>query len=199
MVVVRNFVQNILIVSVMAAFVQLMLPRGNIRRYAELSLGLVMVLTLLSPLVALTRFPWDLGELLTQAQAETVWAEVEAGSRLLKDHNVSEQLALYRKLLEEQLEEIVAASELELVQGQIHLVEDSEAKDFGRITGMELVCSLPQGEVLPVTAIDLSSPPLVPNEAAGSRPGLKEKEAAVAAAIAKYFSLGLTEIKIIIE
>jgi stage III sporulation protein AF len=126
---------------VLATFLQLILPPGGMRRYANLALGLVVVLTLLSPILSLTKTSWDMNELLGQAQAQTAWSELKYSSELLQKQNDASLLQTYRELLGTQIRDAVErVDEVELLGCHIELVEDQAADDFGRVISIKVEC-----------------------------------------------------------
>lgn len=201
---IRVFVQNILLIVVLAAFLQLILPAGSMRRYAQLALSLVMVLTLLSPLLALTQASWDMNELLGQAKAEVAWAELQVGSELLKEQNNASLMLAYRKVLGEQLRDLVnSLEEIELVDYEIEIEENKQVNDFGRILGIKIICKEVSGAVSPVYQVaKVSIGTNSYSEPVASRPLSELAQAKVQdtiLAVAKYFSLATEQVQVKIE
>lgn len=199
---VREFVRNVLVIVVLAAFLQLILPQGGMRRYAQLALALVMVLTLIGPLLALTRASWDIDELLGQAQTQTAWTELKAKSELLQRQNDASLLKTYRDLLVTQIQDILARiGEVELVACQIELVEDQQVEDFGRILSIQIQCQEGSQAVKPVYQV---SPVQIGEGATASQeqPQLSDwaeaKQQAIQQALAKYFLLAEDQVLVTI-
>lgn len=198
----REFVRNVLVIVVMAAFLQLILPPGSMRRYAHLALALVLVLTLLGPLLALTRTSWDLNELLGQAQTQSAWAELKASSELLQQQNDVSLLKTYRSLLGTQLQDVIARmSEVELVTYQIELVEDQQAEDFGRVISIQVHCKQISGMVKPVhqvSTVQIGSGELEKQNPVHLSDWAKEKQRSIQQAIAKHFQLAEKHVQVTI-
>lgn len=193
----RDFVRNVLVIVVMATFLQLILPQGSMRRYAHLAVALVLVLTMLQPLLALTRASWDVGELLGQAQAQTAWAQLQAGSELFRQQNEANLLATYRRMLETEISDIVAlVGDVELIDCNIAFVEDREAADFGRILRIEVVCR--ESLVAPVEEVQIELEPSRSLDEtqieAMTRTGRRVQQA-----IAKYFLLTEDQVSVIVK
>ncbi|NLY54777.1 MAG: stage III sporulation protein AF [Firmicutes bacterium] len=198
---VRQFVQSILVIIVLAAFLQIILPSGRMRRYAQLALALVMILTLLQPIVALTQSSWDLNELLGQAQIATSWAELRAGSELLQRQNDAALVQVYRSILYQQVQDITRREgELELEACEVELVEDREADDYGRIIRLHLVCRRTPNAVKPVASIQSVD---VGHKTPGAQPAetawAEAKQASIRLAIARHFSLATEQVLVTIK
>lgn len=198
----REFVRNVLVIVVLAAFLQLILPPGSMRRYAHLALALVMVLTLLGPLLALTQASWDINELLGQAQTQAVWSELKANSELLQRQNDASLLRTYRDLLGSQIQEIlVRIGEVELVTFQIELVEDQQADDFGRILSIRLQCKEGAENVKPVyqvSPVQIGEGTTKSQEQSQLSDWAKAKQRAIQQALAKYFLLAEEQVLVTI-
>ncbi|NLW16120.1 MAG: stage III sporulation protein AF [Firmicutes bacterium] len=199
----REFVRNVLVIIVLASFLQLILPRGSMRRYAHLALALVMVLTLLSPLLALTRASWNIEELLGQAQAQTAWSELQASSQALQRQNDLALLQAYRQMLRAQVEDLLAqVGEVELIDCQIELVEEQRAEDFGRILSMHVVCRPGSAAVEGIKLIEpvqIGTGVAEQKEDAPPSEWAVEKGQEVRRAIARYFLLSEDQVLVTIR
>ncbi|HBK86635.1 MAG TPA: stage III sporulation protein AF [Firmicutes bacterium] len=200
----REFVRNVLIIVVLASFLQIILPSGSMRRYAKLALALVMVLTILGPLLKLTKTSWDLNDVLGQAEAQTAWSELKASSELLKRQNDLSLLRTYRNLLGSQLQDLVKRNEeVELVAYQIELVENQQAEDYGSITSINVKCRESQGET---RSVDKVEPVQIvkPNQEQEQKQAVmtewaKEMQGSIKQAIAKYFQLAEEQVSVTFE
>lgn len=198
----REFVRNLLVIVVLATFLQLILPPGSMRRYANLALGLVVVLTLLGPILALTRTSWDMNQLLGQAQAQTAWTELQYKSELLQGQNDASLLQTYRGLLGTQISEIIERlGEVVLIDYQIELVEDQSAADFGRIVNIKVECREAASTIQAVYQVE---PVKIGKDAAQQQSSLLQNEWALVTereiqqAIAKQFMLTDEQISVTI-
>lgn len=72
-----GWLKEIVLVIMLATFVDLLLPGNAMQRYVKTVLGLFILLTLLSPLLALFRSNWDAGKLL--ASVEQLGSNPKAG------------------------------------------------------------------------------------------------------------------------
>ncbi|MGI6357341.1 MAG: stage III sporulation protein AF [Bacillota bacterium] len=150
----RQFVQNVIVLMLLGTFLQMILPEGNMRRYAQLAVGLIMVLVLLTPLLQLSRIPFDLGVSLSQATISAAWEELQVRGKVWQEQNDQTLLKTYRQSLAEQVQQLVELSgEMKLLSCQIELVEERQADDFGRILSLEVQVSRQQEWVQPVTAV----------------------------------------------
>lgn len=78
-----GWAKDIIVVVGLAAVVEILLPRGDFRRFARLAMGLVVLLALTKPLLGLMQVPVVLPTATVQAQrsgSAFVWQEAAPGS-----------------------------------------------------------------------------------------------------------------------
>lgn len=188
---VKQFVQSVIVIMLLASFLQIILPEGGMKRYAQLALGLIMVLTLLTPLMRLARTPLNIGELLGQATVRTSWEELQQKGRIWQGKNEQVLLDNYRLALTEQVKQMAESSgEVKLLGCRIQLIEDREADDFGRILQLTVDLSWSSDPVNPVTSVR----PVQVGDAGGEQanpptPAAAEKAAVLRKALANHFVL----------
>lgn len=167
----KQFVESVLVIMILAAFLQIVLPPGGMRRYAQLAVGLIMVVTLLNPLLALLRTPFSLSDLLGQAKLQTAWEELRVKGQLLQQQNDQTLLQSYRQVLAEQVREVVEQSGDAVMQDcRFELVEDRQADDFGRILSLSVVVRWAESVVQPVSSVQpvqTGQPAQPPTESSG--------------------------------
>lgn len=193
----RTYVQNIIIIIVLASFLQIVLPSGTVRRYAQLAVGLVLVLTMLSPLLTLTRVPLGISELLGQANVQTAWAELRTESNLLRNSQDRQLFSAYELALRQEIERVVAAQAdgLQLLEAEFEFVVDREAADFGRIKLMHVVVGQYSG-VQPVTTVR----PVQIGQGSGNQvtqhdsKAVSELESRLRAALASHFAINTDQV-----
>ena len=198
---VKQFVESVIVIMLLAAFLQIALPSGDMRRYAQLTIGLIMVLTLLTPLLSLARAPFNLGELLGQATMQTSWEEMKSQGQIFQQQNDETLLRSYRLTLTEQVKQLVEPKgEVWVVACQFELVEDRQAEDFGRILNMRVDLGWHANAVLPVGSVH----PVQVGEAAADSSVLPsaaatELVAAVQSTLANHFALSSDQVAVSIK
>lgn len=198
---VKQFVQNVIVIMLLAAFLQLVLPEGGMRRYAQLAVGLIMVLTLLTPLLQLSQTRFDLSELLGQATMRTSLEELKVKGQVWQQQNDQTLLNSYRQALTDQIRQVVEASgEVEVSACDFELVEDREADDFGRIIQMKVSLRWRSDVVQPVSAVR----PVQVGDAASESPSTvtplaTERAAELRRVLANHFVLTADHVAVIIK
>lgn len=194
---IRSLVHNIIVLIILGSFLQLILPSGQTRRYAQLAFGLVMVLTLLTPLVELIDRGFSLGEALEQAEMVVAWEELQAGSRLLAAQNQQAIMASYRQAVERQIQAAVrGVEEVEVKECQLELLDDPSSADYGRILSVKLVLEWADDSVQPVSTVKpvLIGPGQNSDAAGPASPLEVRKQDEVAAAVAEHLALSTNQV-----
>lgn len=73
----QSWLRGLVVTAVILGFAELILPEGEMRRFARLALGLLVILVLLQPTISLLQGGWDLDRILT-APAQVSSRSVEA-------------------------------------------------------------------------------------------------------------------------
>lgn len=197
----RQFVQNVILMMLLGTFLQMILPEGNNRRYAQLAVGLIMVLVLMTPLLQLSRGQFDLGVALSQATMATSWEELQLKGQVWQEQNEQTLLSSYRQALTEQVKHLTELSgEVILQSCQVDLVEQRQAEDFGRILAIRVQLSRRQDVVQTATAVR----PIQVGEAgveaySGSAADTVTEAAAIQSVLANHFVLDTEQVSVTIK
>ena len=194
----RKFVTNVVVIALLASFVQMVLPRGSVRRYANLVLGLVMVLALLEPCLMVFNLAGDTELLLRQAETAVAWSEAKLGSESFLQGNEEALLAVYEERLKEEIRALLVSRGTLLQSCSLDLERDGRAGDFGRILQIRVGC-LPQGnaESLLVQPV-MIGPESVKDKAAEGEIARKRRQE-IEGILAQYFALDTEQIIVTLE
>lgn len=201
----RLLVQNLILTVILAVLLEMMLPKGEMRRYTKMVLGLMVIVAVIQAIHGIS------GGLLFKEINEYVWREsnsqpgkidiMDQGSKI-NDENRKQAMDQYRKGIEKQ---IIALAELngkyELTGSEIKIQDDPAKNDFGRIQEINLVLSkLEAGSDKLVRSIDsilvsanderervqASSPP----------PGYDEAARNTSRVVANFYSLSTDQVRV---
>ncbi len=127
-------VKNIVIVLMLAAFLEIVLPRSDMKRYVNLVIGLFVILAVLNPVLTLVRHGLDL-DVFDEISPTALETEslIQRGKEIA-NNDKEKAAAQYRDKLSKQIMGLVG-----LYQGvsatavKVEIVEEPEAKNFGQI------------------------------------------------------------------
>ncbi len=198
----RLLVQNLIIIVVLAIFLEMLLPEGEMRRYTKMVMGLMVIVAVVQAIGGITR-----GNLFSDIE-EYAWrvppgpvpaaADALGQGRKLHEDNRKQALEQYKKGLEKQISALVGLDgRLSLVGADINVEDDPAQKDFGRIKEVRLRLGR-EGCVKPVEPVTImvggegsgtgQSPPPPPEFA-----GAADKAARV---VANFYNLPAEKVKV---
>lgn len=122
-----SWIQQLILVVIMAAFLDLLLPNNAMQRYVRLVMGLVILMLILSPLITLFKNDWDINSVL-QAEQETVGGELESMPRI--EEKVSHLQQQQQQLVEENVQKRVETEIAAAVEQQFDVPVDNVAVSF---------------------------------------------------------------------
>lgn len=130
----RLMVKSILVIVMLAAFLEIVLPRSDMKRYVNLVIGLFVILSVLNPVLTLVNKGLDL-EVFDEISPTS--AETESLIRKGKEMaNTDKNRAAkqFREKLSKQIMGLAGLYQGDRATGvEVELVEDPEAKNFGQI------------------------------------------------------------------
>ena len=137
--------QNIIIVVVLAVFLEMLLPIGEMRKYTRMVMGLMIIVAVLQSLNGLTG-----GGLIKEIDQYTLNSEPGSGSSIniledgkrLESENKKHAIDQYRSGIEKQIVSLAGVDgEMEISSAEVKINEDPTQKDFGKINSINLIYS----------------------------------------------------------
>lgn len=137
--------RNIVVLIIVVNFLELLLPRGEFRPFLNMVVGLVLILTLLTPLWQLLQLP----ERLEPTIEERVGlGEDDVTGRLLQLEQLNHGLTLarYREMLTEKIRSALQEEGMRLVELALEMEEEPGHPSYGRLRAVRAVVA-PKEEV----------------------------------------------------
>ncbi|NDI34174.1 stage III sporulation protein AF [Chengkuizengella sediminis] len=133
-----SWLREIILVILLASFVDLILPSNKMQRYVKVVISLFILMTILSPIVSLLKVEWDFDQLNNQFQLDEVstndygsMSEILQDGEKLKDQNEHETAKLIQTKMEDmiykQLEEQMSVA-VQSVSVKVSFEESNEPK-----------------------------------------------------------------------
>jgi stage III sporulation protein AF len=138
----KGWIINIVTTMVFVAFVEVLLPGGNMRKYVNLVIGLLVMLVIISPLIHLSAGSYNLGiDIFNKGYA----IELRDANLLLNNvrHEQRESITkIYRDKVQRQIQEHVER----LYPGsraaaEVYINEDYDSESYGSVLGIRVVLS----------------------------------------------------------
>lgn len=200
----RLLIQNLILTVILAVFLEMMLPKGEMRRYTKMVLGLMVIVAVIQAMHGLS------GGLLFKEINDYVWREsnIQQGKtdimdqgRKINDENRKQALDQYRKGIEKQ---ITALAELngkyKLTGSEIKIQDDPAKKDFGRIQEINLVLSRETGSDKLVKSVDSilvnAGNEKARMQASSPPPGFDEETKNTSSVVANFYNLSTDQVRV---
>ncbi|MGB9804146.1 stage III sporulation protein AF, partial [Desulfofundulus sp.] len=210
--IVRNLVQNLIIIVVLAVFLEMLLPASDMQRYLKMVMGLLIIVVVLQAVGGVVRGEWqhDLPEPAltgTPAGVRDLTDIVAAGQRI-KNGQQQKALEEYRQGLSRQISALAGLNkDVQVVKVQVDVYDDPADKRFGQIREIELLMAAASPEargrggkrdeslVDPVT-IDIGSRGLDGNKAVKTEPEAKKAAEQLVKTVANFYNLSPEQVKV---
>ncbi len=135
---VKSWITNIVVVIFFIAFIEILLPTSNMKKYINMILGLLIIIVIINPIIKLMSSDININrEVFYNLQSYNTF-EMERESKYVESQN-QQITEVYKKKLENEISEFVKTDiDYDVLDVKISINENIKAKDFGEITGIEV-------------------------------------------------------------
>lgn len=138
--VIRSLVQNLVVIIILAMFLEMLLPAGEMRKYVKMVMGLLIIIAVVQAVGDLTRWDYhtDLPSLTQKADEKTVSGIMEAGKKISSEQR-QQAVEQYREGLAGQILALTrTAKETTVLDVEVNVQSEEGEPDFGRINEVVL-------------------------------------------------------------
>jgi len=206
--VIRNLVQNLIVIIILAMFLEMLLPAGEMRKYVKMVMGLLIIIAVVQAVGDLARWDYqaDLPSLAQKADEKTAAGILEAGKKISSEQR-QKAVEQYREGLANQIMALTRTARDTTVLGVEVNVQSKESEpDFGRIDKVVLYVarepgtaeekkSVSAGEVAPVVVRVAGRNNPKEDKAGGAGPP-KEITDALIGSVASFYNLSPEQVKV---
>lgn len=201
---VKLWVRNIAVVILAAGFLEIVLPRGDMQRFARLVVGFFVLLAIVQPLIGLFHQQAALNTTLleTTAAGTPDTAAVLAKGRELQANHTRAAVAEYRAAVERQVAAVAVMVGARARSVAVDLDTEPSSSTFGALRSIQVVITEPTtadgatSAIVPIDPVkidfdgeDTAAPDTSAASAATGPPVPAELCARVAEALANYYGL----------
>lgn len=205
---VRLLVQNLIIIAVLAVFLEMLLPASQLRSYVKMVMGLLIIVAVLQTLGNIAGRDWlaELPELGGPPGArEAKINDIMAEGKKINRQNEEKALEEYRNGIARQVTALAGLDgRVSLISADVMVQEDSSAGDFGQVKEIRLVVGRP-GEggsgsmgVRPVQPVMVGQPREGENTGRGDVPGeLRPALDKLSSTVANFYNIPAERVTVI--
>lgn len=145
---IKNWTVNIVVLVLFIVITEMLLPKGRVRKYANLMTGTILIIAIIEPVTGLfgKSFDFTFSQVVTAGSIDK--KEIEKAGRMLEEEQVKQTIRLYRNRIIEQTEH--QAREVEGVKdakADVIINEDSSSPSFGEIKRIYIEAEVEDGPV----------------------------------------------------
>lgn len=138
--IVSELVCQLVIIIFLATFLELLLPKGDFRRYIRMIVGIMVILIIISPLYRVFGILPNLEPVFSSMESEVNSEDLLRRSTELQRHNEELILKEYRQNIYDRVAwEITEEGQWEVVSVNAEIEENFDAPDFGEIRTLSVV------------------------------------------------------------
>ncbi len=134
----KTWVINIVVVIFFIAFIEILLPTSNMKRYINMVLGLLIIIVLINPIIKLMSSEINIEREVFLNIKNYNSLKTDNSSEYIKSQN-RQITEVYKKKLEKEIVELVKKEEdFNSIKVSVSIEENIESDDFGKITGIQV-------------------------------------------------------------
>ncbi|UNC92552.1 stage III sporulation protein AF [Candidatus Contubernalis alkaliaceticus] len=135
---ISQVVKSLVIIIILASFMELILPENKYQPYIKLIVGLVIIVSILNPMLQLFRIVPDLEMEILKSQIH-----IYEGQSYVDNYAVQQSQSLiakeYKRRITGEIKKLAESyGGVEIVNVTVEIVEDIEREDFGNILAMSI-------------------------------------------------------------
>ena len=139
----RLLVQNLIVIAVLAVFLEMLLPASQLRSYVKMVMGLLIIVAVLQTAGNVIKGDWLAGLpafTVPEDQAGAGISDIIEGGKKLTEGNTARAVEEYRKGISRQISALVGLDgNVAVISADVVVQEDRSAQDFGQVQEVRLL------------------------------------------------------------
>lgn len=143
----KSIIRNIIVIIILASFLEMLLPSSSMKRYVKLVMGLFVMITLLGPILNLVdkKYSFELGSY--QVSSDTNVEDILKKAKNISEANKEKAKEEYQLILAKQIQGIAQLNDgLKIIDAQIKLKEENENSNIAGIDQVTLIVGKEKGK-----------------------------------------------------
>jgi len=142
----KIWIKNIVVIMMLGLVLEVFIPRGDLKKYVKMVMGLFVIFMILQPLLKLIDYNFSLATEINIKDFPGKEEIIEKGN-LLKQENERMAIENYKLNLENQIKKIVETSNgIDNVRAIVDVYDDKKDERYGLIRSVELILEMRETE-----------------------------------------------------
>lgn len=157
MVFLKEWILNIVTLSVFIIFIEILIPSGKIKKTVNLVTGFILVIAIINPVLGLLKMDVDLEEFQIEAGNFIDSKEISINSDVLKENQIRLMAEVYREKVIDQFESLAKKfDKVKEVKADVIINEDYNSENFGEVERVYLHLNVDEEkkEIRPVLSVE---------------------------------------------
>lgn len=154
---IKEWVLNIVTLVLLIILIEMLLPSGRIKKYADLVTGFILIIAIINPFIGLIGGKFSLADSMAASGGFLDRAEIKKDSDLLEETQMKQIVEVYRKKIIARLEQTAMdTAGVAGARADVIINEDYDSENFGEIKRayLEIEAGGDKDSVKPVSRIE---------------------------------------------
>lgn len=194
----HRLVQSLVIIIMLAVFLELLLPSGSMQSYVKMVMGLLVVIAVLQVVFKFLNSDFSMQVPEIASNPPAVLEKIQADAEMLSEHYQSKSLEDYRQGISKQVLALANLNQQVTVAGAEVEIDTEQGENFGRLQSIKIIVypqKLQPGETEKISPVEIA----VSEEQPEEKPSPEVAQAAdkIATTVADFYNLPRDRVQII--
>ncbi|HHU63168.1 MAG TPA: stage III sporulation protein AF [Clostridiales bacterium] len=157
---IKSWIIDIVIIVCFSVIIDMVLPKGNIKKYAKFIMGIIIIVVIISPIIDIFKQPMDLDEHLDTITHRLDIEEIKFNAKNYEQQQMENAVELFKRRLHNNIQHTIERNhDVKVVGIDLDMVEDPKDKFFGEIKEIRITIdeSSPKAAVETVSKVEITS------------------------------------------
>lgn len=134
----KNWILNIVVIIFFVAFIEIMLPKSNMKRYINMILGLLIILVLINPIIKFMSSDIDIEREVFKNMSKEIFINNKENLDYIETQNRN-IIEIYKNKLKNEIKDLIELDgRYKIVKTNILIEENSKLDNYGEIKEIEI-------------------------------------------------------------
>ncbi len=131
---VKSWIISIVIIICFSVIIDMVLPEGNIKKYAKFIMGIIIIVVIISPIIDIFRHPMDLDKHLETISYQLDTKEIEFNAANYEQQQMENAVELFKRRLHANIQHTIERNhDVKVTSIDLDMVDDPKDEFFGEI------------------------------------------------------------------
>lgn len=137
---VKSWIIDIVVIVCFSVIIDMVLPKGNIKKYAKFIMGIIIIVVIISPIINIFKQPLDLDGHLDTISHQLDGKEIKFNAKNYEQRQMENAVELFKRRLHTNIQHTIERNyDVKVVGIDLDMVDDPKDNFFGEIKEIRII------------------------------------------------------------